>query len=209
MSETYSSSLGVMDKSWLTNCYGEEVSQLLTGENIPKRPVEDWRRPWYYRYLSIITENGWFYSKVKELQNLSGIGGLAYLHEDIATHEHKVVCRDDNGKVVWMETHGYTVINSGWDEEIAAIRALQDWCRSHPAEAGHILEVPGDWVIPALESRFFTLNPSNEGLGDGNGHESFFCTLHTISELMHFAKFHKAWLPDIWVLYHRVLRYGS
>jgi hypothetical protein len=71
-----------------------------------------------------------------------------------------------------------------------------------------VLEVGSEWVIPAIESQFFTLAPGSEGLGEGNSPEYFFCALGTIGEMMRFARFHKD-TPDIWVLYHTVLRYGS
>jgi hypothetical protein len=114
MSDPHFSSLAVMHKHWLTNCYGEEVSQLLTGERIPRHPDRAGLHSPYYRRLNIVTQGGWFHSKVKELQRLSGAGGLAYLREDTCTHEHKEVTRDNADKVVWAETHGYTVLRSGW-----------------------------------------------------------------------------------------------
>ena len=208
MSEPTFSSLAIMHKHWLTNCYGEEVGQLLTGERIAKHPDQSGLHSPYYRYLSIVTENGWFHSKVKALQLLSGIGGLAYLGEGSSTHEHRQVTTDNAGKVVWVETHGYTVLSSGWEGEIAAIRGLEEWCREHPAEAADVLEVSTKWLFPAIDSQFFTLDPGNEGLGDGNSPEYFFCVLRTISEMMRFAKFHKE-TPNLWVVYHTVLRYGS
>lgn len=211
MAASHFSSLSVMHKQWLTNCHGEEVSRLLTGESIPKLPANVFRShhyDTYYRRLSIVTESGWFHSKVRELQNLAGIGGLAYLREDSCTHEHKEVTKDDSGRIVYVETHGYTVLKFDWDEEISAIRDLEDWCRRHIEKAGDVLEVSGKWILPAIEAQFFTLDPSMEGLGDGNSPEFFFCTLHTIGELMRFAKCHKD-MPDLWVLYQTLLRYGS
>jgi hypothetical protein len=210
MPEAHISSLAVIRKKCLTNCYGEEVSQLLTGEVIPRLPlstIEVLYRP-YNRYLSIVTQSGWFHSKVRELQELSGIGGLAYLHEESCTHEHKAITKDQAGRVVWVQTEGYTVLTSGWDAEIATIQGLEDWCRKHPEEAGNVLENNGRYVLEAIESQFFTLDPGNEGLGEGNGPEFFFSTLRTISELMRFARFHKN-TPDMWVIYHTTLRYGS
>ncbi len=205
MSEPAFSSLTVAHRHWLTTCFGEEASELLTGERIPRHP--DRSGP-YYRHLSIVSEGGWFHSKVSELQRISGIGGLAYLRGGSCTHEHKQLTRDDDGKVVWVETHGYTVLTSGWDDEIKAIEHLEQWCREHPAAAAEVLEIGSKWLIPAIDSQFFTLQPAHEGLGDGNSPEFFFCALRTIGDLMRFARFHKD-MSDLWVVYHSVLSYGS
>lgn len=197
-----------MSKQWVTNCFGDEdVSQLLTGERIPKNP--DQPRD-YYRRLSIVTEGDWFYSKLSELQLLSGSGILTCLGQSPCTHEHKQITKDNStGRVVWVETHGYTVLASGWESEISIIRGLEAWCREHVAEAAKVLEVPTDWLIPAIDSQFYTLNPNMEGLGEGNSPEYFFSVLRTVAEMMRFTKFHNDKPNFLLAVYHRVLRYGS
>jgi hypothetical protein len=205
MSEPTFSSLSVVPKRLLSICFGEEASEVLTGARIPLSPD---RTAHYFRHLSIVSQGGWFHRKVGELQRMSEIGGFAYLRGGSCTHEHKEVTRDDDGKVVWVETHGYTVLTSGWNEEVKAVERLEAWCRQHPEEAAEVLEVSSEWLIPAIESQFFTLAPAHEGLGDGNSPEFFFCVLRTIGDLMRFARFHKD-MSDLWVVYHSVLRYGS
>ena len=210
MAEARISSLAVLRKECLTNCYGAEVSQLLTGEAIPRIPLSAdvvIKQP-YNRYLSIVSQGGWFEYAVRQIQELSGIGGLRFLQAGACTHEHKIITKNQEGEIVWVETEGYTVITSGWDDEIASINNIEQWCRDNSEEAGEVLEHYGKYVLAAIESQFFTLDPSNEGLGDGCSPEFFFCTLRTIGEIMRFARFHKD-TPDIWMIYNSTLRYGS
>jgi hypothetical protein len=204
MSHHTSSSLALLQKPWLTNVYGPEVSLLLTGEQIERRPEQLRKYSTYHRRLSIISRGGWFQTKFQRLQRISGISGAAYLGEGPFQFERRQVTTDDKGRVVWVETHAYTVLRSGWDEEISSISRLENWCRENPEEAAHVLEVSAKWLLPALESRFFTLEPSNEGLGEGEGPEFFFCVLHTIGDIMRLAKFHEK-LPNLMVVYETVL----
>lgn len=208
MSEPTFSSLTMTRKDRLTNCYGAEVSELLTGEKIPRHPDQVGLHSPYYRRLSITSEGDWFHSKLAKLRMLSDSGGLGYFDAQACTHVHRAVTTDGSGQELWAQTDGYTVLTGGWQGEIEAISRLQEWCRGHPKEAADVLEVPTDWLAPAMDAQFFTLKPSSEGLGDGNTPEFFFCVLRTLSEMMRFAKFHEK-TPDLWVVSHRVLRYGS
>lgn len=204
MAEPTYVSLAVLHTEWLSSAYGLEASKLLSGQDIPRVESSRWRDPSLYRHLGFLTPGGWFIHKLMEIQQLSGIGGLAFLRGECVTHTHESITRDNAGEVVCSELQYYSVLSLDWAAEIESLRALESWCAANAAQAGDVLEVPGDWIAPAIETRFYSLKPSSEGLGDGYGHEFFFSMLHTITELLRFARHcMDCWkIPNVWVVYH-------
>ncbi|MGO1071893.1 hypothetical protein [Lysobacter sp. CA199] len=187
MSDTFHSTLDVFHKAFITNRLGDEVSELLTGEKVPRAPQIKDGASGTYRMLLIATRNEWLYLRLKELLHISGIQGLQFLSGEICTHQHKRVT-EHNGEVVWEETDAFTVLSPHYDEVISSIDRLQQWCLSNPDLAAPILGTHPEDLGKSIESAFFTLNTSDDGFDGGEGADFMFCVLRTIGDLMRHAK---------------------
>jgi len=192
MSDVFFSGLYAVHEVFMTNCFDEEVSKLITGTDIPRIEGMKNRNQSIARYQAIGSRKRWFHSRVSELLNLSGIDSLRFLSGETYTHQHKVVIESE-GQVVWQGREAYTVLNPRYDEVISAIGRLEQWCLSNAEVAGPLLDTRPKDLVTAFDSAFFTLDPTNEGLGDGESAELTFCVLRTIGDVMRFAKFHKCW----------------
>ena len=187
MSDTFSSMLHVFPKAFITNRFGDEDSELLTGEKIPR--IEEGAND-ASRDMFIATRNNWLPIRLKELFRSSGIEGLRFLSGETYTHQHKIVT-EANGVVVWEETQALTVLNPHYDEVISSIDRLRQWCISNPDVAAKILDIYPKDLGKSIESAFFTLNTDNDGFDDGQGADFTFSVLKTIGDLMRHAKHHE------------------
>lgn len=192
MSDVFFSGLYAVHEVFMTNCFDEEVSKLITGKDIPRVDGMKNRSQSIARYQSIGSRKRWFHSSISELLSLSGIDDLRFLSGETYTHEHNVVIKNE-GQIVWQRREAYTVLNPSYDKVISAIGRLEQWCLSNPEVAGPLLEIRPADLATAFDSAFFTLDPTNEGLGEGEDGEFTFCVLRTIGDVMRFAKLHKCW----------------
>lgn len=209
MSYHEASSLAVLRKRHLTSYYGAESSKVLTGEQIAPSDPRPGNFAQYHRYQSIYSRGGWLQDRLQALGREVGVTGLRFLSGEESTHRFRNVVRDNDERPVWVETHGYTVLTTRCDEVLSSLEQVQAWCHKEPAKAGKVLGFSKDDILEAMRSASFSLEPENEGFGDGDLPEFAFCVLRTMSELMRFACYHTKTSPDLWVVYHRVLDSGS
>lgn len=203
MSDAFFSSLYAVRDLYMTNCFDEQISLLLTGKEIPRAHWLEDRRRSAARYLSIASRGKWFQSRMGDLIRLSGITELQFLSGEAYTHQHEEVTESE-GKVVWRETVAYTVLNPNYDQVISSVGRLEQWCLSNPELAAPILDIYPKDLPPAYESACFTLDPTNEGLGEGDDAVFAFCVLRTIGDVMRYAR-----LTKCWAVHRTTLRCGS
>ena len=191
MSDAFFSGLYVVQKDVMTNCFGEEVSLLLTGESIPRLSYVR-EKGEQDKYLGIVSRNDWFHERMNVLLEMSGVQGLAFLDGKSHSHKHESVTLHE-GKVVERQTFGYSVLSPAYDEVTAALKQLQQWCLANPTAAADVLEEVEDLSFLA-DQAYFSLKPSMDGLGDGYGALHAFSVWRTIGDLMRFAKFTNRWV---------------
>lgn len=199
MSDVFFSGLYVVHKVFMTNCFDEEVSELLTGEKIPRDQWLKGRMSSVDKYLSVGSTNNWFRARMQQLLSASGMEDLRFLSGETYTHTYKNIIRH-NGGAIWETTEAFTVLNPRYDDVIASVNRLQQWCLANPEVAADLLDTSPKDVASAIESAFFTLDPANEGFDGGEGAEFAFCVLKTVADLMRYAKFRKCWAA-----YHTML----
>ncbi len=196
MSDLFYSEFVVIHESCLTNYFSEEVSELLSGERIPRnqyvdsRTYRNDRMNSIVRRMSIATRNDWLHARLKELLRESGIEGLRFLSGETCTHRRKEATKYE-GKIVCEQTFEYTVLSPDYDKVISSIDQLYRWCLLHPEAAAKLLDVCPKDLTGSIESAFFTLNTSDDGFDSGEGADFAFCVLKTIGDLMRYAKYNK------------------
>lgn len=139
--------------------------------------------------MSGTTRGDWFQDCLDRLIRASGIGNLSFLTGKSWTNQH-FAC--DSGSYSYGYRFRYTVIRSQ-DELTTAIYALNRllaWCRAHPDATAAVTDyVDAAGVLESIEGAFFTLSPNSEVAGDeGQGPDFLFCVLHTVGDLLRYAK---------------------
>lgn len=210
MSDIFPSFFHLVHESYLTDCFGEDVSELLAEKKIPLR-ASDIERPdggqWYqcthkhhadlpsYMRMDIFTRNGNFHWLLEAILSKSGIEGLRFLTGETCTHYQH-------------DAYDYwTVLNPYYDEVLSSIDKVRQWCLANPdvvVELAGEGEAPQD-VADLAGWAFVTLQPNEDGFDDGEGLACMLCVLKTIEDLLHRAKFFNKYRRrgqnEFWLVY--------
>lgn len=191
MSDIYYSSLCSVKEHLMSTYFGAELGELLTGNKSPvKTGIE--REKAAARALFIGTRNNWFKYCTQEIIHLSGVEELNFLTGANFTHKHQDITMH-KGERVWQETTAFTILNTKEIEAIAAIERVVQWCLNNAELAAPILEGKASEMRNSYELSFFTLNPNDEGLGDGENPEFFFSTLKSMAEILKFSRHNRCY----------------
>jgi hypothetical protein len=211
MSDNYLSYIHVVFESRLSDCFGEEISELLSGRKIPRHLAKsitakgdlcelahhEFRCG--YKRLDISTRNGYLHKIVDAILKRSGIESLRFLTWDIYTHQYDV----DGEPGTY-----FTVLNPYYDELLSSINKMHQWCLENSEYLVNNLDrygyAPED-VAKLLDLAFASLQPNEDCWEDGDNLHFMFCVLKTIEDLLRYAKFMNNYMlphyEKCWMIY--------
>jgi hypothetical protein len=188
----------VVEKSRLTNCFGEVVSELLTGEKIPRNKHAGRSRASCIKRLEIQARGDSFHDMFREFRRKSGIEILKLLSQEACTHYLDITTHSSYGDDRYI--NAYSVLRFHSEEIIAAIDRFRQWCLDD-------VDIDND----EIEGAFYTLNTA-EAFGDEPVCGDFlflFSVLKTIADLLRFARHRELyWDGEFWVVYCSCLDMG-